>query len=100
MDLLERFWRRAISVQPHTQLGEIPLDIPPTELDHPRCPISTPIDLSRRGETRLTRSTRGGFADVCDLTLDRLRNLSHEAHIKEFTHFDVLTGVRRLVDPL
>ena len=49
---------------PRTQLGEIPLDIPPTELDHPRCPISTPIDLSRRGETHLTRSTRGGFADA------------------------------------
>ena len=63
MDLLERFWRRAISVQPHTQLGEIPLDIPPTELDYPRCPISTPIDLSRHGETHLTRSTCGGFAD-------------------------------------
>ena len=43
---------------------------------------------------------KGPMDKLCDLTLDRLRNLSHEAHIKEFKHFDVLTGVRRLVDPL
>ena len=34
---------------------------------------------------------------VCNLALDRLGNLSHEAHIEEFTHFDALTGVCILV---
>ena len=43
---------------------------------------------------------KGSMDKLCDLALDRLRNLSHEAHIKEFTHFDILTGVRRLVVPL
>ena len=40
---------------------------------------------------------RDSMGDLCDLTLDRLGNVSHEAHIEEYTHFDVLTGVRILV---
>lgn len=40
---------------------------------------------------------RGSMDSMCDLALDRLGNLSYEAHIEEFTHFDVLTGVRILV---
>ena len=35
--------------------------------------------------------------DLCDLTIEKLGNVSHEAHIEEYTHFDVLTGVRILV---
>ena len=34
---------------------------------------------------------------LCDLTLDKLGNLSHEVHIEEYSHFDVLTGVRILL---
>ena len=37
--------------------------------------------------------------DLCDLTLDKLANLSHEVHIEEYSHFDVLTGVRILLAP-
>ena len=40
---------------------------------------------------------RGSMDDLCDLTLDKLGNVSHEAHVEEYTHFDVLTGVRILV---
>jgi len=31
---------------------------------------------------------------LCDLTLDKLGNISSEVHIEEYSHFDVLTGVR------
>ena len=34
--------------------------------------------------------------DLCDLTLDKLVSLSHEVRIEEYSHFDVLTGVRTL----
>ena len=37
--------------------------------------------------------------DLCDLTLDKLTSLSHEVHIEEYSHFDVLTGVRILSAP-
>lgn len=36
---------------------------------------------------------RGSMSDLCDLTLDRLAGLSHEMHVEECSHFDVLTGV-------
>ena len=42
-------------------------------------------------QTELT--LRGAMDNMCKLALDRLANLSYEAHIEEFTHFDVLTGV-------
>lgn len=47
------------------------------------------------GQTGLT--LRGSMDKVCNLALDRLGNLSNEAHIEEFTHFDALTGVCILV---
>ena len=34
---------------------------------------------------------------LCDLTLGKLGNLSYEVHIEEYSHFDILTGVRVLV---
>ena len=34
---------------------------------------------------------------LCDLALEKLANLSHQVHIEEHSHFDVLTGVRILV---
>ena len=37
---------------------------------------------------------KGSMGGLCDLTLDKLGNLSHEVHIEEYSHFDVLTGVR------
>ena len=40
---------------------------------------------------------RSSMDSLCDFALDRLGNLSHEAHIEEFTYFDALTGVRILV---
>ena len=36
---------------------------------------------------------RDSMGGLCDLTLDKLGNLSHEVHIEEYSHFDVLTGV-------
>ena len=36
----------------------------------------------------------GSMDDLCDLTLDRLANLSREVLIEEYSYFDVLTGVR------
>ena len=36
---------------------------------------------------------RSSMDGLCDLTLDKLANLSHEVHIEEHSHFDVLTGV-------
>lgn len=35
--------------------------------------------------------------DLCDLTLAKLANLSHQVYIEEHSHLDVLTGVRVLV---
>ena len=32
--------------------------------------------------------------DLCDLTLDKLWDLSREVRIEEYSQFDVLTGVR------
>ena len=32
--------------------------------------------------------------ELCDLTLDKLGNISNEVHIDEYSQFDVLTGVR------
>ena len=37
---------------------------------------------------------KNSMFDLCDLTLDKLASLSHEVHIEEYSHFDVLTGVR------
>ena len=34
--------------------------------------------------------------DICDLALGRLASLSYKVHIEEYSHFDVLTGVRIL----
>ena len=31
---------------------------------------------------------------LCDLTLDKLGNISNEVHIEDYSQFDVLTGVR------
>ena len=31
--------------------------------------------------------------DLCDLTLDKLADLSREVHIEVYSHFDVLTEV-------
>ena len=36
---------------------------------------------------------RGSMDDLCDLTLEKLASLSHEVHIGEYSHFDILTGV-------
>ena len=33
---------------------------------------------------------------LCDLTLDKLGNISLEVRIEEYSHFDALTGVRIL----
>ena len=34
--------------------------------------------------------------DLCDLTLDKLGELSREVYIEDYSYFDVLTGVRVL----
>ena len=39
---------------------------------------------------------RGSMGDLCDLALDKLGNLSREVRIEQYSHFDVLTGVRVL----
>ena len=36
------------------------------------------------------------MGDLCDLALDKLGNLSREVRIEQYSHFDVLTGVRVL----
>ena len=43
--------------------------------------------------SRTEPTLRGSMDDLCDLTLDKLANLSHGVHIEEYSHFDVLTGV-------
>jgi len=40
---------------------------------------------------------RGSMNDLCDLTLDKLGDLSREVPVEVFSYFDVLTGVRTLV---
>ena len=37
---------------------------------------------------------RGSMDDLCNLTLDKLGELSNEVHVEEYSHFDVLTEVR------
>ena len=37
---------------------------------------------------------RGLMDGLCDLALEKLAGLSHEVHIEDYTHFEVLTGVR------
>ena len=34
--------------------------------------------------------------DLCDLTLEKLEDLSREVHVEVYSYFDVLTGVRTL----
>lgn len=34
---------------------------------------------------------------LCDLALEKLANLSHGVYVEEYSHFDVLTGVRTIV---
>ena len=46
---------------------------------------------------RMEPTLRDSMGHLCDLALDKLGNVSHEAHIEEYSHFDVLTGVRILV---
>lgn len=50
--------------------------------------------------SHLTSQTEPTLRDsmnrVCELTLRQLANLSHEARIEEYSHFDALTGVRSL----
>ena len=48
------------------------------------------------GQTEPT--SRSSMDDLCDMTIEKLGNVSHEAHIEEYTHFDFLTGVGNLVD--
>ena len=40
---------------------------------------------------------RGSMDGLCDLSLDKLTSLSHEVCIQEYSHFDILTGVRIFV---
>ena len=35
--------------------------------------------------------------DLCDLAIEKLGNVSYRAHIEEYSHFDLLTGVRILL---
>ena len=44
------------------------------------------------GQTESTSS--GPMGRLCDLTLEKLANISLEVHIEQYSHFDVLTGVR------
>ena len=46
---------------------------------------------------RTEPTLRSSMDDLCDLTLEKLGNLSHEVQIEEHSHFDILTGVRALV---
>ena len=43
-----------------------------------------------------TPTSNGTMDYLCDLTLNKLGNVSLEVHIEQYTHFDVLTGVRIL----
>lgn len=38
----------------------------------------------------------GSIDGLCDLALEQLADLSREVHVEEYSHFDVLTGVRTL----
>jgi len=52
------------------------------------------------GQTEPT--LRGSMDDLCDLTLDKLGNISREVRIEEYSHFDVLTGIswKRALDTI
>ena len=47
--------------------------------------------------SQMEPTLRGSMGGLCDLTLGKLGNLSYEVHIEEYSHFDILTGVRVLV---
>ena len=40
---------------------------------------------------------RGSMDDLCNLTLEKLGDLSNEVHVEEYSYFDVLTEVRIFV---
>lgn len=44
--------------------------------------------------SRTEPTLRSSMDDMFNLTVEKLANLSHEVHIKEYSRFDVLTGVR------
>ena len=44
-------------------------------------------------------ASSGSMGRLCDLTLEKLANISLEVRIEQYSHFDVLTGVRILAIP-
>ena len=46
--------------------------------------------------SQTAQTSSGNMNRLCDVTLEKLANISLEVHIEQYSHFDVLTGVRIL----